>query len=109
MTGKPVVLRAIAARDVDAIITFYLSEGEAQAAAGFVDALERAFAVIGEQPAAGSQRYSHELDIPGLRSWPLHDYPHLVFYLEREDHVDVWRILHGQRDIPVWLQSRGDT
>jgi toxin ParE1/3/4 len=27
-------------------------------------------------------------------------YPHLIFYIERDDHVDVWRVLHGQRDIP---------
>jgi toxin ParE1/3/4 len=43
------------------------------------------------------------LDLPGLRSWPLTRYPHLVFYIERSDHIDVWRVLHGQRDIPVWL------
>jgi toxin ParE1/3/4 len=28
-----------------------------------------------------------------------------VFYVERDDHVDVWRILHGQRDIPAWMQE----
>jgi toxin ParE1/3/4 len=31
-------------------------------------------------------------------------YPHLVFYVERDDHVDVWRVLHGSRDIPAWMQ-----
>jgi toxin ParE1/3/4 len=30
-------------------------------------------------------------------------YPYLVFYVERDDHIDVWRVLHGQRDIPAWL------
>ena len=39
----------------------------------------------------------------GLRSWPLTRHPYLVFYLERPDHIDVWRVLHGQRDIPAWL------
>jgi toxin ParE1/3/4 len=32
-------------------------------------------------------------------------FPYLVFYLEREDHVDVLEVLHGKRDIPVWLQD----
>lgn len=31
-------------------------------------------------------------------------FPPSDFYVEREDHVDVWRVLHGQRDIPAWLQ-----
>lgn len=35
----------------------------------------------------------------------LRDHPHLVFYLEREDHIDVWRILHGRRDIPATLSN----
>jgi toxin ParE1/3/4 len=35
----------------------------------------------------------------------LKKYPHLVFYVERSDHVDVWRVLHGMRDIPSWMQD----
>jgi toxin ParE1/3/4 len=49
--------------------------------------------------------YAHELKLPGPRAWPLAGYPYLVFYIERPDHVDVWRILHGQRDIPAWMQE----
>jgi toxin ParE1/3/4 len=26
------------------------------------------------------------------------------FYLPHEDHVDVWRVLHGERDVPEWLR-----
>jgi len=25
------------------------------------------------------------------------------FYVERADSIDVWRVLHSQRDIPAWL------
>jgi toxin ParE1/3/4 len=28
-----------------------------------------------------------------------------AFYVERSDHVDVWRVLHGMRDIPSWMQD----
>jgi plasmid stabilization system protein ParE len=31
-------------------------------------------------------------------------FPYLIFYVERESELDVWRMLHGQRDIPAWLQ-----
>jgi hypothetical protein len=28
-----------------------------------------------------------------------------VFYVERDEHVDVWRVLHAQRDIPAWMDE----
>jgi toxin ParE1/3/4 len=52
-------------------------------------------------PSAGSARYAHELEVPGLRSWQVKGYAYLVFYIERDDYVDVWRVLHGSRDIPA--------
>jgi toxin ParE1/3/4 len=105
LTAKPVIARALATQDVDEAIAYYLAEGAPQAALGFIDALEQAYAHIGRHPATGSPRYASALDLPGLRCWPLARYPHLVFYMEREQAVDVWRVLHGQRDIPAWLQE----
>jgi toxin ParE1/3/4 len=97
---KAVVPREQANRDVD--------EAIAQAALGFIDALERAYAHLGRHPATGSPRYAHELNLPGLRVWPLTRYPHLVFYVERPEHIDVWRVLHGQRDVPAWMSEPPD-
>lgn len=105
MKSKPVIPRAQASRDVDDAIAFYLSEGAEDAALGFIDALELAYSHIRRMPASGSPRYAHELNLPGLRCWPLNRYPYLVFYLESADRIDVWRVLHGQRDIPVWMQG----
>ena len=103
MTVKPIIPRALANRDVDEAVEYSLGEGSEQAALGFIDALEQAYSHIGRHPASGSPRYTHELNLPGLRCWPLKHYPQLVFYVERTDHIDVWRILHGQRDIPAWM------
>lgn len=108
MKVKPIVPRSEANRDVDEAIGHYLSESAEQAALGFIDALEQAYAHIARHPATGSPRYAHELNIPGLRSWSLTRYPYLVFFIEREDHIDVWRVLHGQRDIPAWLDAEPD-
>lgn len=105
MKAKPVVPREQASRDIDEAITHYLAEGSEHAAMGFVDALEQAYGHISRHPATGSPRHAHELNLPGLRSWPLARYPHLVFYVERTDRIDVWRVLHGQRDIPAWMQE----
>lgn len=105
MKAKAVVPREQASRDVDDAVAYYLSEASEAAALGFIDALERACTHIGRHPATGSPRYAHELNLPGLRAWPLTRYPYLVFYVERPDHIDVWRVLHGQRDIPAWMQG----
>jgi toxin ParE1/3/4 len=105
MKVKPVVPREQARRDVEDAVAYYLGEGAQAAALGFVDALETAYTHIGRHPATGSARYAHELDLPGLRTWSLTRYPFLVFYVERSDHIDVWRVLHGQRDIPAWMQE----
>jgi toxin ParE1/3/4 len=105
MMAKPVVPRTLANRDVDEAVAHYLNENAESAALGFIDAVEQAYAHIGRHPATGSPRYAHALHLPGLRSWPLTRYPHVVFYIECKDHVDVWRVLHGKRDIPVWLTT----
>jgi toxin ParE1/3/4 len=105
VTAKPVVPRALAERGVEEAVAYYLTEGGESAALRFVDALQRAFRHIGRHGASGSPRYAAELTISGLRCWPLPSLPHLVFYLEREDHVDVWRVLHGRRDIPAGMRE----
>lgn len=97
--------RELARCDIDDAIAYYLGQDAEQAASGFIDALEQAYAHISRHPATGSPRYGHALSLPGLRSWPLARYPHVVFYAERADHIDVWRVLHGQRDIPAWMQE----
>lgn len=104
MTAKPVVPRELANRDIDNAIAYYLSEGAEQAALGFIDTLEQAYTRIGHHPATGSPRYAHELNLPGLRFWPLVRCPHLVFYIERPQHVEIWRVLHSQRDISAWMR-----
>ena len=68
-----------------------------------IDSLEKAYLHIGRHPASGSPRHAHELNLPDLRFWPVPDYPYVVFYIENEEHIDVWRVLHGQRDIPAWM------
>ena len=77
MSGKAVVLR------------------ERAVALAFVDALEETRRQIGEQPGSGSPRYAHEMDIPGLRYQSAGKFPYLIFYVERETEIDVWRIGAG--------------
>jgi toxin ParE1/3/4 len=65
---------------------------------------------IGERPRTGSPRFSNEFELPGLRSRRLGRFPYLVFYVEEADRIDVWRILHAQRDIAASLrQAKSDS
>lgn len=107
MTPKSVVLRAAARRDIEEAATHCLEEAGPEVALRFIDSVEQAFRHIAGNPGSGSPRYGHELNLPGLRSWPLGSYPHLVFYMAGRGRVDVWRVLHGQRDIPVWMAEGG--
>lgn len=109
MTGKPVVPRALARQDIDDAIACYLREAGEDVALRFIDALKRAFALLAAQPLSGSLRYAYELELPGLRVWQLRVFPWLVLYIDVADHVDVWRVLHGKRDIPAWMaEPTGD-
>jgi toxin ParE1/3/4 len=38
----------------------------------------------------------------------LQRYPYLIFFVELPNHIDIWRVLHGQRDIPAWLHDDTD-
>jgi toxin ParE1/3/4 len=103
VTPKPVIPRALAVQDVEQALDHLIDERAWAAAAAFIGALEQACAHIARHPATGSSRHAHELDLPGLRCWRLRRHPHLVFYLERQDHIDVWRVLHGRLDRAQWL------
>ena len=99
------MLRQVAQQDIDEAVAYYLQEAGELVALRFVDALEEAFKHIAKHPQTGSPRYAVELDLAGVRMWALNRYPYLVFYVEQAQHVDVWRVLNGQRHIPAWLQD----
>ena len=102
---KPVILRKLAEADVDAALAYYLSEAGADTALAFVEQLEQANHRISNDPAIYSPRWGTELNLPGLRSLRLSKFPYVIFYIEQADHIDVWRVLHAQRDIPAYLQD----
>ena len=104
MSCKPVVLREQARRDIEEAVEHYSREGGVATGSAFTDAIERALSHVAAHPGSGSQRYGHELNLPVLRSCPVSPFPHIVSYADLADRVDVWRVLHGKRDIPAWLQ-----
>ena len=104
MADKPIWLRVLAAADVEDAATYYRDNAGEQTALGFIDEVQAAFGLISSGPGIGSLRYSYDLNIPGLRAFPIKRFDHAVFYVETDDVVDVWRILHTRRDIPEALE-----
>jgi toxin ParE1/3/4 len=104
----PVRLRRLAADDIDAAVGHYLSESGHDVAGRFIDAVERALTHVGRHPHNGSLRFSYDLDIPGLRTWPVGRFPYLVFYIESESHIDVWRVLHTRRHLAASLADNAE-
>src|SRR5512135_3450828 len=99
---KPTVLRPRADADVDDALIYYVQESH-QVADSFLEAVWQAREHISRVPGSGSPRYGDLLSVPGLRFWLLSKFPYAVFYFERDDHIDIVRVLHTARDVPARL------
>ena len=98
-----VVRSAAATVDIREAAVYYRDEVGLETALQFIDDIEDAVRQIATYPGSGATRYAESLSLPGLRSLALRGFPYIIFYWERDDHIDVWRLLHGHRDIPQTL------
>ena len=105
MAAKPIQFRDLATFDLESASSYYVAETDVATAIRFVDAVESTVQRIGRNPRLGSPRFAYELSVPDLRVIAVGKFPYLLFYLERERSVDVWRLLHASRDIPASLQE----
>lgn len=105
MTGKPLIRRKQARRDLEGAADDYFAEGGEALELRFIDAIEHTLNLIADRPAIGSLRYAHALQRSDLRCFQAKRFPYLVFYIEFPDRIDVLRILHGRQDIPTNLQE----
>lgn len=100
---KSVRIRPRADADIDECAA-YIARGNPGAAFRFLEAIERSFSTISEQPGIGSPRYARLPALAGLRMWVVPEFEkYLVFYIEKAHFVDVVRVLHATRDIPSLL------
>lgn len=106
MTGKAIRLRPAAIGDHEGVADYYLEQSGAKLATRFSAALKSAFERIGRNPGVGFRLVGDDCGLPGLRTWPIPDFPFLVCYFDMLDYIDVWRILHGARDLDAVLADR---
>lgn len=108
MRAKPLIRLQSAREDELEAVRYYAAEAGLDIALAFREALRTAYRLIVARPSAGSPRYGEILDLPGLRTKRLKRFPFLVFYIESPDRIDVWHVLHAQRDIPASLAEKGN-
>jgi toxin ParE1/3/4 len=75
------------------------------AAHRFYSAIQEAYREIRRFPYIGVKRHFKE---PGIRSWRVRGFPHLVFYRPASDRVEIVRVLHGAMDLDRELGASGD-
>jgi toxin ParE1/3/4 len=74
----------------------YLADLSPAAAERLLDEVERTVALIQRVPMIGRRR--PELS-PGMRSFKIRRFRHLIFYRLEADQIVLVRLLHGSRDI----------
>ncbi|MEQ8033428.1 type II toxin-antitoxin system RelE/ParE family toxin [Xanthomonas sp. WHRI 6106] len=102
---KPARWRPLALRDVDEAAAWYGEQAGLAVELAFTDALEVAVKTLMRHPGVGSSRHAVLLKLQHLRVWPLKGFPYLIFYIERDADVVIWRVLQMQRDIPAWMRD----
>lgn len=76
----------------------YLRQDDEPLARRFLEAAYDSFEFLADNPTVGRARpeFSH----PGMRSWRVQGFRnHLIFYRPIEGRVQIWRVLHGSRDL----------
>ena len=104
---KPARLRPQAKHDRQAEVRYYRNQAGTPVAETFVLATEHALDLLERNPGMGSSLLGALLGIPTLRTWRVTGFPLLWLYVEREDHLDVIRLLGEKQDVAGILMRCG--
>lgn len=107
MTPKLVVPRSVAQRDLEAIDDYLFRQGGWAAKEAFLRAFDDAVGRIAAFPQSGSPQHEFVLGVDGLRTWRVRGFHYLVLYIDRDEFVDLWRVLDGRRDLGLLLNDPG--
>lgn len=102
---KPAVLRPQAEQDLIDITRWYAEQGGSKLAERAFDNARKAAALVERMPGLGSPAIGDAHGLPGLRHWGVEKFPMRWFYFERDEHLDVVRLLGDRQDIAAILTS----
>jgi len=87
----------------------HIARDSIEAADGFIQAAEKAFHLLAENPRAGARRTFSNPAFADIRMWPIRGFEkHLVFYREIPNGVEVIRVLHAARDLPSLFSEQSN-
>jgi toxin ParE1/3/4 len=94
VSRKPEVRRDLVA------LSEYISRDNLGAALRFLDSAESTFKFLAANRESGQLCHFPQSELIGIRVWPIESFGnYLVFYRPTEEGVEIWRVLHGARDI----------
>ena len=102
-------LRPLAETDLVERTRYYRSEAGHEIGERFFDTAVDTLRTIEKMPGVGSLRLGELCDVPGLRSFRIRGFPCGWFYFERNDYVDVIRLLSYAQDLPALLADIDDS
>ncbi len=102
---KPIIRRPKAAEDVE-LQAMCIADGSIDAALRFLERAEQTIKGLALFPASGAPFPSRIPELAGLRTKLVKDFPnHVVFYIEREDAIEVVRVLRGGQDMSFEVEK----
>jgi toxin ParE1/3/4 len=104
---KPAALRPLAGEDLVERARYYEGSGGRELARRFFAASTDALRSVESTPGIGSPVIGELIEVPGLRRVGIAGSRCGWFYLEREDHLDVVRLLADRQDLETLLGGAG--
>jgi toxin ParE1/3/4 len=100
---RRIVIRPRASFDLDEQFA-YIAANNFDAALRFFDAARQTFSQLAQMPGIGSLYNIENPRLVGLRKWAIRGFDkHLIFYVERDECIEIVRLLHAARDLPEIL------
>ena len=91
--------RAAARRDLLEHYVYLAENADIPLADRFIDAAERTFSELAEQPDIGAPVSSKRAQLAGLRKWRVRDFEQfLIFYFPRPAGASILRVLYANQD-----------
>lgn len=103
MSAIRFALTGAAQGDIDAIIDHYRLTAGADVASRFLDSLDAAKRTLMLNPAIGARQEGLPRRQGEIRRWPLHSFPHRLFYQHDRRQILLLRVLHSARNWPALL------
>jgi toxin ParE1/3/4 len=102
---KKILITPKANQDLDDCFA-YISQDNPEMALQFFDSTRITIAQIARMPGIGSIFTTNDNRLRELRKWSVKDFrKYLIFYIDREDVVEIVRILYATREISSIFDS----